>query len=223
MKKLLFTAFIIALLVSCKQEKIILTDSSGSNYEIVLANEEDTLISYAARELQGYMEKISGVRIPIVSVDARHEERHEIFLGTYPESQGYNPHLTRYMTKGNNFLIAGGSSLSVLYSVYSFLENELGCLWLSPEVEIIPQSDKIILPSDLTYEYTPVIETRTVHSRLFYDNPAFADKHRVTHEAFPGYIPEARVHTFHRFMPADSFYDKHPEYYALRNGKRLPT
>ena len=45
----------------------------------------------------------------------------------------------------------------------------------------------------------------------------------MSNEAFPNYVPNARVHTFHRFIPYDKFYDNHPEYYALRNGKRLAT
>jgi hypothetical protein len=75
----------------------------------------------------------------------------------------------------------------------------------------------------LNYAYTPEITTRTVHSLLFYDYPDFADKMRVTHEAFPGYVPEARVHTFNRFLPAKNFFKTHPEYYALRDGKRQHT
>lgn len=223
MKKIVFIASILVLLASCKQEKIVLSGPSGSEYEIVIANDGDTLISHAAGELQAYLEKISGVSIPLVKVDERDDDRHEIFVGAYPGNKGYNPHTIEYMAKGDNIIIAGGNSKSVLYAVYAFLENELACLWLSPEVEIIPAADKIILPGDLFYEYTPPVETRTVHSKLFYDNHSFADKHRVTYEAFPSYVPEARVHTFHRFMPAASFYESHPEYYALRNGKRLGT
>jgi len=222
MKKIGFI-LLLTLLASCSHKKITLVDNAVSNYEIVIADSEDAIINHAASELQKYLEEISGISIPVVRVSERQEERHEIFLGPYPENQGYNPQLCFYEVNGKNLVIGGGCPKSVLYSVYSFLENEMGCLWLSPEVEIIPRSDKISVTSKLDYEYTPDIATRTVHSKLFYDNPAFADKLKVTYEAFPGYIPQARVHTFHRFMPASEFYDRHPEYYALRDGKRLST
>jgi hypothetical protein len=62
-----------------------------------------------------------------------------------------------------------------------------------------------------------------VHSKLFYQNSSFAAKHKVTTQAFPYYVPEARVHTFNRFLPEDIFYEDHPEYYAMIGGKRLPT
>jgi len=212
-----------AFLLSCSHKKIILADNSQTNYEIVIANTEDSLINHASHELQKYLQEISGVKIPVVTVTDRNEDKHEIFVGSYPVNQGFNPHLTFYKVKGHNLLIGGGSSKSVLYSVYSFLENEMGCLWLSPGEEIVPPSEKMSINAKLDYEYTPDIETRTVHSKLFYDDHIFADKHKVTYEAFPGYVPEARVHTFHRFMPGSAFYEQHPEYYALREGKRLST
>ena len=71
--------------------------------------------------------------------------------------------------------------------------------------------------------YLPPVTTRTVHSRLFYDNHEFANKRKVTYEAFPGYVPGAGVHTFHRFVPASNYLRSHPAYFALRKGRRLPT
>ncbi|MDH5415592.1 MAG: DUF4838 domain-containing protein, partial [Flavobacteriaceae bacterium] len=73
------------------------------------------------------------------------------------------------------------------------------------------------------FKYTPDITTRTVHSRLFYESPAFAEKQKVTKVAFPYYVPNARVHTFNKFMPEELFFKDHPEYYALRGNKRTPT
>jgi len=223
MKKILFIIPVLVLLYACSQKKLTIADNSLSNFEIVIADGEDTLLNRAANELQKYIDKISEVEIPVVTIDKRVEGKHEIFIGAYPENEFYNPHMIFYKVKGENLIIGGGSPQSVLYSVYTFLENEMGCMWLSPDAEIVPESDKISISAKLDYEYTPDIETRTVHSRLFYENHDFADKLKVTYEAFPGYVPEARVHTFHRFMPGSVFYDQHPEYYALKDGKRLTT
>ena len=51
----------------------------------------------------------------------------------------------------------------------------------------------------------------------------FADKRKVTHEAFPGYVPGYGVHTFNRFVPSSQYYETNPEYYAFRDGRRIPT
>ena len=104
------------------------------------------------------------------------------------------------------------------------MENEIGVEFLAPDAEFIPTFKKgIPLPSNLAYTYSPPIDVRTVHSELFYSNPEFANKRRVSSKGFPGYAEGARVHTFHRFVPAADYYKSHPEYFALRNGKRITT
>ncbi len=223
MKNITLFLTIIILITSCTGSKIKIIDNSVSEYQILVPAEADSVLMYAATELQGYLEKISGVKLPVVTAENRNEGMHKIFIGNYPESESYNPHMIFFRVSGEDLLIGGGSPKSVLYSVYTFLENELGCMWLSPEAEIVPESEKITIGRKLNYEYSPEIETRTVHSKLFYENHDFADKLKVTYEAFPGYVPAARVHTFHRFMPGSAFYESYPEYYALRDGKRLTT
>ncbi|MCK5705287.1 MAG: DUF4838 domain-containing protein, partial [Cyclobacteriaceae bacterium] len=122
-----------------------------------------------------------------------------------------------------DLIIAGGDSRSSLYAVYTFLEDYLGCRFYAPDVEVIPKTNFVSIAKDIDSRYVPPITTRTVHSKLYYENHDFADKRKTTYEAFPRYVPSARVHTFHRFVPSEKYYDKHPEYYALRNGKRVPT
>ncbi|MFO7852582.1 MAG: DUF4838 domain-containing protein [Bacteroidales bacterium] len=223
MKNIILLLILYILISSCTGGKIKIVNNEVSDYEILIPPETDSLINRAATELQEYLLKISGVKIPVVTAGERDEGMKKIFIGDYPDNDSYKPHMIFYRVKGDDLLIGGGSPKSVLYAVYAFLENELGCMWLSPAAEIVPESDEITLSSTLDYVYTPDIETRTVHSKLFYENHDFADKLKLTHEAFPGYVPEARVHTFHRFMPESVFFDSHPEYYALRKGQRLTT
>lgn len=172
----------------------------------------------AAQQLQHYLHQISGADLPIQEGGEAPEKT--IFIQTDAQA---NPHLVAYKAQDGNLLISGGSPLSTLYAVYDFLERELGCRFYSPTAEHIPKRESFRLEEITAYQYTPPITTRTVHSQLFYSDSAFARKQRVTHEAFPTYVPGARVHTFHRFLPADRYYEAHPEYYALRNGKRIPT
>jgi len=223
MKNIISLLIIICLITSCTGNKIKIVNDSVSDYQILIPAEADSVLIHAATELQKYMAKISGVKIPVVTAEKRNEGMHKIFIGDYHGNESYDPHLIFYRINGEDLLIGGGCPKSVLYSVYTLLENELGCMWLSPEAEIVPESENITLSNKLEYKYRPEIKTRTVHSRLFYGNLDFADKLKVTYEAFPGYVPEARVHTFHRFMPGSVFYSRHPEYYALRDGKRLTT
>ena len=223
MKRLLISAVILLLLGSCNSfNKIVLTENGESSYEIIVAENADSILLHSANELSYYLEKISGVHIPVTTIGESTPESDKIFVGESDQSEDLKPHSVCVRTNGANLYIEGGTSKSTLYAVYDLLERELGCLWLSPVAEFIPKNEKITINS-ADYSYTPKIETRTVHSKLFYENHVFADKLKVTYEAFPGYVPAARVHTFHRFMPEEKFYKDHPDYYALRGDKRLTT
>ena len=125
--------------------------------------------------------------------------------------------------KDSLITISSNNKKNLFYATYEFIEKFLNVKWLSTDYTHYEKLSSLNIPDNYNYYYEPPVLTRTVHSKLFYDDSIFADKLKVTNEAFPRYVPNARVHTFHRFMPYDVFYEKNPEYYALRNGKRLPT
>jgi len=215
---LIFISFI-----SCSSSTIQIVKNGESNYEIVIPAEADPLILQAAEELKSYVRQSSGVDIPVTAGEAHEPDLNAIKVGFESGEGELSPHTITYYLDGEDLYISGGSARSTLYAVYRFLEQELGCMWLSPDADLVPELENIRIEGGTNYLYTPDITTRTVHSRLFYEHHDFADKLGVTYEGFPGYVPGYGVHTFHRFMPEDSFYEAHPEYYALRGGRRLTT
>ncbi len=217
--------FLLILITSmaCSSSEVYIVRDGVSQCEIVIQAEADSTVQKAAQELSTYLAKVSGANLQVVFSENRDPEQHAVFLGVGFHSETMKPHTIAYHVEEGNLYIYGGNPKSTLYAVYRFLEKELGCMWLSPEAEKIPELKSIEIKRNTDYSYTPQVETRTVHSRLFYNHHDFADKLGVTYEAFPGYVPGAGVHTFHRFMSEDSYYEAHPEYYALRNGKRITT
>ncbi|WP_340113736.1 DUF4838 domain-containing protein [Maribellus mangrovi] len=202
-----------------KNDELVLTRNGSSDYEITTTTNTDGKILKAANELQYYLQEISGAAFPIVN--NVNPDKPAIIVRI--DSTLLSEHTVSYAADGKDIIISGGNAESTLYAVYEFLEKELGCRWFSPEVEKIPLVNKLSVNLPLNYRYTPDITTRTVHSRLFYENPDFADQLKVSHEAFPDYVPIARVHTFHRLVPQEKFFDSHPEYYALRDQERRHT
>ena len=210
-------------LSSCFRSSIQLVRNGKSNYQIVVPAGADSIVLHAAEELSRYISLSSGADIPVSGEEAREEGLKSVYVGFESSTLTLTPHTIAYYREGDDLYISGGTSRSTLYAVYRFLERELGCMWLSPDAEVVPTANNIPIPAGNIYTYTPRIETRTVHSRLFYENHEFADKLGVTYEGFPGYVPGHGVHTFHRFMPEAVFYEDHPEYYALRGDRRLTT
>lgn len=202
-------------------DKLTLIKNGGSAYEIVFMGTATQSQYSSAETLQQYINQIGNVKLAIVDESSQTIGKKKIYVGNIKE-EDLQPHEVRIKTENENIFISGGSDRAVKNAVFEFLGNYLGCKWYAPGVEEVPLSKTITL-TPINYSYIPEITTRTVHSKLFYENNEFADQQKVTYEAFPKYVPEAKVHTFHRFIPEEKFYESHPEYYALRGEKRLPT
>ncbi|MEN8188172.1 MAG: DUF4838 domain-containing protein, partial [Bacteroidota bacterium] len=216
---LIVGVLIITNFYSCSDKNIVIVHNGVSEYEIVTSENTSKDEQHAAAEFQHYLKKISEVNIPIVDEKEQNEKKKKIFI----KKLDVNEHEIVIRAEGDNIFIGGGSNIATKNAVYQFLETYLNCKWYAPEVEDIPELKSIILERSMAFSYIPDITTRTVSSRLFYKNPDFAEKLKVTKLAFPHYVPSARVHTFHKFIPEEKFYKNHPEYFALRGGKRIPT
>ncbi|MEN7546702.1 DUF4838 domain-containing protein [Rapidithrix thailandica] len=213
---------LLSMFIACQQNTdLTLARNKASDYRISHEANADEKVAKAAQELQNYLRQITEVEMPVEVENTQDSTRKLISIGLLPEPASEAE--IRIKTEGDRVWIQGGSPQSTLYAVYTFLEEYTGCRFYTPEAELVPNQPVLTLKKGLDYRYIPEITTRTVHSRLYYQDHSFADKRKVTYEAFPFYVPGAGVHTFHRFMPSAVFYKDHPEYYALRNGKRIPT
>ena len=211
--KRLIVLFIVILFLSCSKNKINLDSDTLSRYSIVIENEN----KYIADSLNVYLKKSLGVELSIAN---KIEQKNYILL---KYNSKIKDDFISFNFSKNTISILANSSKMLSYGLYEFLEKFIGIRWYSSDYTLIPEIKSIEIPINKEIIYKPAISTRTVHSRLFYKDSSFAEKLKVSNEAFPNYVPNARVHTFHRFLPFEKFYLDHPEYYALRNGKRLAT
>lgn len=208
MKKLFF--IISFLIFSCSENKVSIDIPTLSNYNII------SDYSDVADTLNVYLNKAIGISLEI----SDKQKKRSIIL---VEKTDLNKDFISIDYKDSLITISANNKRNLYYATYDFIEKFLNVNWLSNDFTYHEDLKSINFPKNYSYYFEPPVLTRTVHSKLFYNDSVFADKLKVTNEAFPRYVPSARVHTFHRFLPYDVFYDKNPEYYALRNGKRLPT
>jgi len=215
--------FVVLIISSCNRNKSLqIVKNSVSNYEIVFVGEASKSQYLSAELLKKYIDLISGADIAIVDENSQSLDKKKIYIGNITEKKLETNELS-ITADEQNLIISGGSDEAIQHAVLVFLEEFLGCKWYTPTIEEIPSNSTIEFDSSIEYNYKPDITTRTVHSRLFYENADFAEKHKVTNIAFPYYVPNARVHTFHKFIPEELFFKDHPEYFALRGNKRTPT
>ncbi|MGC6422136.1 MAG: DUF4838 domain-containing protein [Flavobacteriaceae bacterium] len=206
---------------SCQTKGLKIAEAGQSDFIIAYDSATNESALGAAQLLQRYLEEITAIKLPIQPVEIEKSNLNRIKVAISPNEVPTKESI-QIKTDGENLLIYGGSEQSLQNAVYVFLEKFLNCRWYAPDTSIIPKEKKLVL-SPIDYEYTPDVRVRTVHSKLFYNHPEFAAANRVNDTSFPFFVPEARVHTFQNFIPEHLYFDAHPEYYALRNGRRLPT
>ncbi len=215
-------------------QQLVIADGGQSDFRIVLASEASPSERYAAEELRRFIAEISGARLPIEG-DAGPLSAHEIILGN-------NAHLRQLNTKidfdrlgnegftirtvGGHLAIAGGRLRGTLYGVYTLLEDYLGCRWFAPDCSYIPRRRRIAI-GPINDTQLPTLEYREVFYKHAFD-PDWCARNKLNSNAAP--LDEKHggkvayygfVHTFNSLLPPEKYFDEHPEYYSLRNGRRI--
>ncbi|HWI56655.1 MAG TPA: DUF4838 domain-containing protein, partial [Bacillota bacterium] len=222
------------LVIPCARAALPLAAKGKSSYRIVISTNALPSERYAAEELQHYLGKISGAPLPIVT-DAERSTSHEILLGdnahlrklglktdfSKPGADGFT-----LRTDHKRLIIAGSPPRGTLYGVYTLLEEQFGVRWFTPELEVVPQTNRLLLPS-LNQTRIPALEYREVFWTEMMRNADFAARHRLNGNHYQltakhggrGAVYFPFVHSFDSLVPPD-LYKEHPEYFPLINGKR---
>lgn len=134
--------------------------------------------------------------------------------------------------KGNKVFFIGGRRRGSISPVIAFIEEDLGGRLYSRQAGLqMPQltaSQAIV-----SREYAPQITIRSMFQFESFD-PEFQLFNRVgtstsSYDKVPAEwggsikLPQQFfVHTFSKLLPNNKYFDSHPEYFALINGKRVP-
>ena len=186
-------------------------DLSGDNAGCVL---------YAANELTRFLSEITGTTWPLIftSVD-------KCIRVAAKDCEDLGAEGISIKAKNDFIDITGGYPRGVIYAVYEFLER-LGCRWLSCEVSNIPKRSRLHF-SETDYTYVPPLEYRDI---INYDislgsygvrnkyngqfiNASSVQGGKITYYPF--------VHTFDTLMSPEEFFEEHPEYFSMVDGKRV--
>ena len=227
------TLFVAALLFSVVGARAAnwLFRNGKSNYQIVVAADASPSERTAVLELQDYLLQIGGVQLPITSEPDR--RRQHIFVGYSPQVAALtgesrpmaDDERFTYRSVGRDLLIWGGSQRGTMYGVFTFLERELGVHWLTPDCTVVPQSRQWRLPK-LDHSEQPAIGYRYNNYRCTRDQPVWSAHVKenmqgpVTNE-YGNQEGYWSCHTMGQLVPSREFYTTHPEYFSLRDGKRL--
>ncbi len=210
-----------------------LIDGGKSRYQIIVAAEAGAAVRCAAGELAKYLAAMGGAAIPVRSDEAPagqwelvvgRTNRQDAPCGAGLKNDGY---ILR--TVGERLFILGENDRACLYGVYGLLERHLGCRFLSAGVEKVPLRGRVELPeldethiSPFEYRETFWYEAETDQDFAVKRgmNASIREPYDDCHGGSIRY--NGFVHTFKLYIPDAEFFDTHPEYFAMVNGKRQP-
>lgn len=222
------TVLLASLTTSCRH--LTPTPVAPEQCQIVVPADAIPSENHAAKELQDGLRQIFGVEIPIV-----HEKTaaHAFYIGQshltaallgvdWQEMKRDEMIVAKYK---DNYILAGARPRGALYAVYELLEHGYGVRYWTHAVTDWPKASQFYLPS-YTKRFAPPFFSRHAYYDLINKHQEFAVKMRTNCTASKPELGGREVligfvHTFDRWLPAAKYFDKHPEWYSLRDGVRV--
>lgn len=216
-------------LLTTAQADIVLATGGKPQATIVVPAKTTGRLKWAALDLQHYVEKICGVKLPIKE-DGKAVEGQGLYLGDCElttsdmkptDKMGWETYSIRETDRGVFF--TGKQPTCAMFAVYSFLEDDLGIRWYAPGElwERVPKAAK-------TGELTVKVKSRMVEPHL---SPRVWSGHNWTddwsawnnrNKTVQSEIVSKRQfqNRIYQIFPVEKYGQTHPEYYPLIGGKR---
>ncbi len=223
-------------------DSVTLRDVKG--YSILIPEQATAQEAYSAAMLAEYLGTMYGTPLPVVQ-EPRGIKGRMISVGNTAAAAAANvtadPREQAYKLAvvGADLFILGGTR-GPIYGVIALLEEDLGCRYYATGRDandagpLIPTRSKDEL-TVVPRSYAPPFEIREM---LYWSAYSPSAKWSVFNRLQPmSYVatlmgPETGgglanyaylIHTYHRLVPADRYFNDHPEYFPLRGGKRHPS
>jgi hypothetical protein len=228
MKKLQLILISIFFVAAVQAQQFTLVNNSKSKCRIIIPEKGNVAEIQAALVFQDYIKRISGAVLPIVS-DISKPENNEILIGKVNREEYRDVPVDKLekdglyiRNTGKKLVIAGGTEKGVLYGVYAFLENYLGCRKYSSAVTYVPKQKTIIL-NPINEMQVPSFNYRDDFYPDVINNPEYLAWHKLDNcfgKPDSGNEWGDFVHTSDELLSAKEYGESHPEYFSFYDGKR---
>ena len=215
-----------------------------TDYSIVHPETPTAVQQTAAEELASFLNQVTGADFPILSesqIEEKAKDKQKLLvIGPGKQSKqllasvGAEPEETLGQdgiilhTAGQSIVFSGHPDRGMLYAVYTFLEDYVGCRWWTRTESTIPNIQRLdITPPALRYQPTFFWrDTSYLDVRQGEEGGIFCARRKINGPPIPpqfgGYVTICLgSHTFCLILPPKDFFDEHPDWYALVDGRRL--
>ena len=194
-------------------------------YVIVISDTASEAEITAANLLQSTFEEINGTQLDIITDSTVRTEK-EIAVGPtdryYDDTVDYaalGDEGVCIKTADDDIVITGGEKRGTLYSAYTFLEEYFGYRRFTPDLTVIPEAEKLLVPLEIDYTYVPPFMFRQTD---WY--PGNNTEYKVANRLNDGTMSQSSgggveyagpfCHTFSSLVPT-SLIETEPELFAL--------
>lgn len=208
---------------------MIIINNKKSSFHICYSKDADECTRYSATELQKYIYKSTKVCIPVFSdkCERRSEEIHvglarddafkDLFLNLSDEA-------FKLFKSNHDYIIVGKTPRGTMYGVYYFLNKYLGFRCLSNDTELLRYTDNLEVSDSETKDFD--FEFRDVYWNFAFDGN-YASKNMLNSSLADLSIRKGSRrkwynfhHSFGDLLSANEYFESHPEYFSLVDGKR---
>jgi len=206
--------------------KTILAQNGKTDWSLVVKQNTEPQVEFAAREFVSLFREITGSEIP-VRREGENVSGSRILLGFGADVCDLGTEGIVIEIGESKIVLTGGLPRGVIYSVYTFFEDYAGCRWFASDCAHIPKKAEFTVPV-LSRRAKPCFEFRDSFFKDAFDW-RFAARNKlngascVLLEEQGGHVEYgvSFVHTFNLLVPRDEYFQSHPEYFPEINGKRV--
>ncbi len=219
------------------ENKIPLIVNGKSDYIIIVPNGCNNSLLESAETLSDVIDEMTGVKLPVIRESENKKSNKYICIDTALNTarpndsdiaDGY-----RTVADENGIFICGATESGSRNGVYAFIENALGCVFLTPDETYIPKcsdlwiykTNEISKPSTLwrdVYSYETAQNKWAAKLRLNgIDVETDETGLNIEELQYEGW--GTWCHNCYQYLSPDDYFNEHPEYFSEKNGKRVTT
>ena len=214
---------------------MIIANHGQTRGHIIVADDASPATWHAAETLHDYIGQITGADLTIHLASrgtVGNGQAAELCVGKTgrpdePTTEGLKNDGYILKTVGNRLFILGENDRAIVHAVYAFLEDVLGCRFFTDTVEHVPCRDYLAI-GEVDRTVCSPFEYREVFGNVCYDDDEYASKRGLNGQNYrldaahgKSILYQGFVHTFNHFVPVFEFFDEHPEYFSMVDGKRF--
>ena len=222
--------------VSCfRSDQLTISNNGEAKYVIVIPNSPTPVELTAAKELKIHLDKITEANFIIQKESDADNSQPQIIIGNSDRTKELLPDLDVAKlsydgiireTVNKNIILLGHPVRGTLYAVNTFLEEACGVRWWTSSESWIPHRKKLMINIQHV-NYAPAL----IYRESFYKDGVenvFCSRMKCngdfskTTDEYGGhhhYLPF--VHSFDYYLPRETYFAKHPEWYSKVGGERI--